>query len=49
MSYEELLEEADAAELVVKEMPLLNNDGDIKGDVLRYKEHLKELIKLRLK
>ncbi|MFT4007367.1 MAG: hypothetical protein QM683_17720 [Lacrimispora sp.] len=31
MSYEELLEEADAAELVVKEKPLLNNGGDIKG------------------
>ena len=49
MSYEELLEKADAAERVVKEKPLLNNGGDIKGDVLKYKEHLKELIKLRLK
>lgn len=35
MSYEELLEEADAAGLVAKEMPLLNNDGRIKGDVLK--------------
>lgn len=31
MSYEELLEEADAAGLVVKEKLLLNNDGRLKG------------------
>lgn len=31
MSYEELLEEADNAGLIVKEKPLLNNNGRIKG------------------
>ena len=35
MSYEEFLEEADAVGLVVNEKPLLNNDGRIKGDVLK--------------
>lgn len=31
MSYEELLEEADTAGLIVKEKPLRNNDGRLKG------------------
>ncbi|WP_159441932.1 hypothetical protein [Clostridium sp. Marseille-P2415] len=31
MSYEELLEEAEVAGLIVKEKPLLNNDRRVKG------------------
>ncbi|MFT4107703.1 MAG: hypothetical protein QM657_18270 [Lacrimispora sp.] len=31
MSYDDLLEEADAAGLLVKEKPLLNNNGRLKG------------------
>lgn len=40
MSYEELLEEADAAGLIVKEKPLLNNNGLIKGNKIAIRQNI---------
>lgn len=43
MSYEDLLEEADAAGLTVREKPLLNNNGLIKGKKIAIKQNIPTL------
>ena len=43
MSYDELLEEADAAGLIVKEKPLQNNDGRIKGNRIAIRQDIPTL------
>lgn len=45
MSYEELLDEADAAGLIVKEKPLLNNDGRLKGKKIAIRQDIPTLAK----
>lgn len=45
MSYEELLKEADAAGLIVKEKPLLNHDGRTKGKRIAIREDIPTLSK----
>lgn len=40
MSYEELLEEADSVGLIVKEKPLLNNNGLIKGNKIAIRQNI---------
>jgi len=43
MSYEELLVEADAEGIIVKEKPLLNNDGRMKGKKIAIRDDIPTL------
>lgn len=45
MSYEDLLEEADHTGLIVKEKPLLNNDGRINGNKIAIRQDIPTLAK----
>lgn len=45
MSYEELLEEAEVAGLIVKEKPLLNNDRRVKGKRIAIRQNIPTLTK----
>lgn len=40
MNYDELLEEADTAGLIVKEKPLLNSDGRVKGKKIAIRQDI---------